>query len=308
MKRLTSLVVVVAMVAALGAGVASAAAEELVTPSSLLPSKIESYKFYDTNMNGRHDYRDDDYPGEPGTTGTGIKGWRIELWKDGALFASSLTDAAGWYHFINVPPGTYQLKEAVPASAGCWVQTRPPSALPYYLDPAGPDYFTINVTGDGYNWSCMTRFGNVCKRCVKGYTMGFWSNKNGLKLLKAYAGPDGIIENIPKYGPMSVAEIQAMAQQANAVDMCVMLKAQYVAHWLSVNVKGADYSDAGVVLAPGELKDYDEAMAEFADFDCATATRDDAEMWKDFFDGLNNNRYPVVEYFKNMCPVPTSWK
>ena len=44
------------------------------------------------------------------------------------------------------------------------------------------------MTGDGATIECQNGFGNVCKRCVKGYTMGFWSNKNGLKLLKAYAG------------------------------------------------------------------------------------------------------------------------
>ena len=44
-------------------------------------------------------------------------------------------------------------------------------------------------------------------------------------------------------------QLQALAQQANAVDMCVMLKAQYIAHWLDthvpVNLQVADYSDAG---------------------------------------------------------------
>ncbi len=237
MRKTTALMVIAAMLAAMVVFALPAMAEEVVPAEPTLTSNIESFKFYDVNMNGICD------PDEQSDGLTWVGGWRIELWKDGVLYDSSLTYPGGWYQFWNLPPGTYQIKEGVPCGRTCWVQTA----------PFDPNYYTITVTGDGYNWSCQTRFGNVCKRCVKGYTMGFWSNKNGLKLLKAYAGADGIIENIPKYGPMSVAEIQAMAQAANSVDMCVMLKAQFVAHWLSVNV-GADYTGAGIVLSPASSK------------------------------------------------------
>jgi hypothetical protein len=255
-----------------------------------MAAEFGSWKFYDTNMDG---VKQDDEPRIPG--------WKVDLYKADETGAYALSDSTltlggdfyGWYYFFNLPVGSYIVREAV--GGGCWVQTK----------PVNPDYYAFEITDPSQAFYCETQFGNVCKRCVKGYTMGFWSNKNGLRLLKAYAGLDGVIENIPKYGPMSVAEIQAMAKEANAVDMCVMLKAQYVAHWLSVNLKDADYSGAGIIV-DGELVDYDDAIAEFAGFTCALdgSNRAEAEDWKDFFDGLNNNWFPVVEYPENMCEIP----
>lgn len=253
-----------------------------------MAAEFGSWKFYDTNMDG---VKQDSEPRIPG--------WKVDLYQADetgsfVLYDSTLTlggDFYGWYYFRNLPVGSYIVREAV--GGGCWVQTK----------PVNPNFYAFEITDPGQSFYCETQFGNVCKRCVKGYTMGFWSNKNGLKLLNAYADPDGIIEDIAKYGPMSVAEVQAMANDANAVDMCVMLKTQFVAHWLSVNLKGADYSGAGIIVK-GELVDYDEAYAEFMAFDCGTASRSDAEKWKNFFDGLNNNWFSVVEYPENMCPVP----
>lgn len=288
MKKIRFVFLLVAMVAAIAI---------FAAPAMAATSNIVSYKFYDLNMNGV----DDDEPYD-----IGLPGWWIGLYNDGVLVKSDLTDAVlfsggiGWYQFLNLEPDMYVIKEAV--AEGCWVQTY----------PLNPNYYTITVTGDGTNWTCQTRFGNVCKRCVKGYTMGFWSNKNGLAALKAYA-PGGVITPAP-YGPMTIAEIQAMAHDATAVDMCVMLKAQYVAHWLDTHVpvkgKVANYSGAAVII-DGQVVDYDTELAAAQAFitEClahpGACDRAQAEEYKDFFDGLNNNWFPVNEYFQNACDVPT---
>lgn len=44
---------------------------------------------------------------------TGVQGWTIELWQNGAIVESTTTLANGSYRFTNVLPGTYQLKEVI---------------------------------------------------------------------------------------------------------------------------------------------------------------------------------------------------
>ncbi|MCE5253876.1 MAG: hypothetical protein LLG45_06685 [Actinomycetia bacterium] len=257
------------------------------------PSDITSIKFYDTNMDGL----------KTGDTESGwlpIPFWRIELWGAGGTepFRVTYTGADGWYMFEDVPVGDYIVKEGV--GGGCWVQTFPEAG-----------FHTTTVTGDGATIECQNGFGNVCKRCVTGYTMGFWSNKNGKAALKAVYGTDcdaPVIVPEP-YAAVSINEVLAMANLANARDMCVMLKAQYVAHWLNVNVKHADYAGAAVII-DGEVVDYDAELAaavafiEACEADPTLCDRTKAGEYKDFFDGLNNNRFPVVEYYENMCDVP----
>jgi hypothetical protein len=243
-------------------------------------------KWYDLDMDGVWD-----------DTEVGIQGWKISLYRADAAgvyewVADAYTNADGGYTFADLDPGTYRIVEG--AVAGCWVQTYP-------YDPNF--YDEIVLTGSVRVEEL--DFGNVCVRTVKGYTMGFWSNKNGGAAIDAYLRGGGVIA--PFGIPMTKAEVQALFRKAaSAVDMCVMLEAQYVAHWLNTHVPVggvvADYSGA-VVLIGGTPYDYDSVMADFAAFNCATATRQQAEWYKDFFDGLNNNWFKVVER-PGVCPVP----
>lgn len=287
MKRLV-FVAVFAVALMLGISVPALAAD--------LPSDVGSYKFYDLDMDGVFDW-DAPRPYDE----WGINGWLIELYKydeAGNLVKIDQTythfdpevHCNGVYWFRGLLPGTYVIKEAV--GGGLWLQTF----------PANPNFHTVTVTGDGRTIFCYTPFGNVYERPVTGYTMGFWSNKNGLKALEAYVKGGGDFSDLLD-GTMTVESIRGLFRgKATARDMCVMLKAQYVAHWLNthvpVNGRVADYSGAAVVI-DGQAYDYDDLMDEFAQFDCSTATRAQAEWWKDLFDGLNNNRLPVNEYKAN---------
>jgi hypothetical protein len=233
-------------------------------------------KWYDRDKDGVWD------EGEPG-----IEGWKISLYKlvDEAYVwvEDTLTDEDGAYCFSDLEPGTYKVAEG--AASGSWVQT-----FPY-----DPDYYDEIELSAGMSIDELD-FGNVCVREAKGYTMGFWSNKNGAAALAA-AG----------YKAVEIKDIQATFKSAaNAVDMCVMLKAQALAHYLNTTVevggKTADYTGTGVII-DDEVWEYDAVMADVGEFDCDQATRAEAEWYKDFFDGLNNNWFPLVSW--DPCDLPT---
>ena len=81
--------------------------------------------------------------------------------------------------FWNLPPEPTMIKEGVPCGRTCWVQTVAvrPQLLHHHRDGRRLQH-----------GAARHGFGNVCKRCVKGYTMGFWSNKNG-KQCSSHAPP-----------------------------------------------------------------------------------------------------------------------
>lgn len=264
-RKLWLLVGVVAVAALLLAAVPALAV------AGDLHSDLQSYKFYDRDMDGMEESTD------------GIEGWWIGLYQGDVLLQSDLTDSEGYYHFYDIAPGIYQVREAV--AGGCWMQTFPSAG-----------YHTIVVLGDGHFFMCQTRFGNVCRKCIDGYTMGFWSNKNGQALLA-----DSYV--IPPYGVVTKAQIRAMAKDANAVDMRVMLRAQYIAHWLNVNVKDIDYSGRYIMFR-GESVLYDDVLADFLAMDQSTKTKAELEYYKDFFDGLNNKTLFIAAFDEEMCDVP----
>jgi hypothetical protein len=238
---------------------------------------LSGSKWYDRDMDGVWDEC------EPA-----LACWKVSLFKMGESdyewVADACTDANGYYEFTSLAPGTYKIVEGIAGSP--WVQTYPYD--PNYYDAI---VLTPNLRVDELD------FGNVCVRCVKGYTMGFWSNKNGKAVLTANAGT-----LYATTGYNAVADIQALFRSAaNAVDMCVMLEAQRVAHVLNVAYMDADYAGTGVII-DGVLYEYDAVMADFAAFDCAEASRCEAEWYKDFFDGLNNSWFTLVEW--DPCCVP----
>lgn len=247
---------------------------------------LSGRKWYDLNMNGVFDPLTED----------GLAGWRIilskwdmaqEMWVERAM---TLTGPGGAYTFAELEAGVYKVEEG--AASGMWKQTWP-------VDPN----FYAGIAIGGADSVEELDFGNVCMRGgAKGYTMGFWSNKNGLAAMKAFVSGGG---NLP--GGMTPAQIQTyFGKAANAQDMCVMLRAQYLAHQLNkmvpVNGKTANYAGAGIMMN-GQVKSYDAIMACFGRFDCATGTRAKAEWFKNVFDGLNNNRYTLVEYSAPAVPI-----
>jgi hypothetical protein len=236
-------------------------------------------KWYDRDMDGVWD------ESEPA-----IEGWKISLYKMGesdsyVLAEDAYTGKDGAFCFDTLEPGTYKVVEGV--TSGNWIQTF----------PVDPNHYVGISLAAGMKIDELD-FGNVCTRVATGYTMGFWSNKNGAAALKAYG-----------YSDAQIKGIQAnFKSAATATDMCVMLNAQKLAHELntkvSVSGKTADYKGAGVII-DGVVYEYDKVMADYAGFVCGDDNRAEAEWYKDFFDGLNNNWFTLVNW--EPCSVPTTW-
>lgn len=84
---------------------------------------------------GGHKYNDAD--GDIATTGdrTGVAGWTIELWQNGAKIDQTVTAGAnGTFGFSNLEPGEYKLKEVLQTG---W--------YPLYPDPSGDDFLTVTL-------------------------------------------------------------------------------------------------------------------------------------------------------------------
>jgi len=126
-----------------------------------VPSAISGEKFYDANVNGVKD------SGE-----AGIQGWQVTLFAGAnpqptGLPLTTTTDVSGNYLFHDLGAGTYGVCEVIPSAAPTWVPTTHTVTDPITVPPDSND----------------NRFGNVCLGQGGGLTLGFWSNKNGQKLL-----------------------------------------------------------------------------------------------------------------------------
>ncbi len=142
---------------------------------------LSGEKFYDADADGTQDL------GEPPVAGIRI----IIACSDGNVDCSgeTTTDANGDWTFGPIPVGaTYTVSEELPcvdsnADQICdtnryWVQTAPAADSQDFQGYSG----TANNNVDGLN------FGDVCFGPASGgYTLGFWSNKNGQKIMESTA-------------------------------------------------------------------------------------------------------------------------
>jgi len=135
--------------------------------------------------------------------------------------------------------------------------------------------------------SLMAVFATPAMACPPGFTPGFWGNKNGLAAMQAFVAGGG---TLPIAG--TPEQIQAYFRAGStAVDMCDKLEWHYKAYLLNVAVKGNDYGlrpyGSPSLWIDGQLVFTVPTLAAFETFDCATASREDAERYKDFFMHLN---------------------
>jgi hypothetical protein len=112
------------------------------------------------------------------------------------------------------------------------------------------------------------KFGNYCFSAPSGgYTLGFWSNKNGQAILSGYdpqwrtllnglglRNANGSLFQVPMTGSFSNAYtvFRTWLLGANATNMACMLSAQLAATTLDVNYQ--TLSDATTVIVPGGVK------------------------------------------------------
>ncbi len=98
-----------------------------------------------------------------------IEGFKVELYKDGALYATATTDSNGEYCFTDLGPGDYTVKELMPNNPGdywIWAQTY----------PAGDWVFAPLISGSDIDDA---DFGNVVEY-TGGLTWGYWKTHTGL--------------------------------------------------------------------------------------------------------------------------------
>jgi len=184
---------------------------------------ITGLKFYDTDTNGTQD------GGEPG-----VQGWLITK-SDGTTSECALTSTNGAFSFLDVDPGHYTITEGDLAS---WVHT---TATSHDVDVAGVDV-------------AVPPFGNVCLGAGGGKTLGFWSNRNGAKLvgaadLAALSALNLRTANGAPFHPTTFAQLNGWLLSGNAVNMAYMLSVQMAAMYL--NVYNGLVSGSALVYAPG---------------------------------------------------------
>lgn len=209
---------------------------------------ITGTKFYDANANGIAD-----------DTAV-VAGWTIILDQDGNLETiddqqTATTDGFGIYTFDNVGPGTYLVVEGAATSSG-WIQTY------------GIGGYTVTAGGDGVQSggeSTDNDFGNLkLMSGTGGRTLGFWSNKNGQKVildggsaateltflnslnLVTASGGDLCLST----NSAGVTQLEKWLLSANATNMAYMLSAQLTASVLSVE---AGFLSASSIIDTGSL-------------------------------------------------------
>lgn len=257
----------------------------------VLYGAISAEKWYDRDKDGEWD--GDEPP---------LAGWKINL-TDGVDTWCALTDADGAVTFPNLLPGTYWVSEEVAPAGSGWVQTFP-EGNEYEIELAEGE------TKGGY------LFGNVCEATsAGGYTLGYWSNKNGEANLKAYGNWQGILTpyNLVDakgnaFNPANYAGFRSWLLKADATNISYMLSVQMAATLLNQEVMGADYDGMGVIV-DGVWVSIDDLIVMSDAFLAANPVtvesgdaRKTAEFYKNIFDGLNNNMQKIIPF--DPCPVP----
>lgn len=255
------------------------------TPTPCTAS-ITACKYYDFNANGKRD------AGE-----VPLGGWPLCLSAgDGRSFApvQQNAGAGGCFTFTNLGPGTYVVTEGT--STGYFGSTN-----------------SSTITIDHCDQNVTVSFGNYCLVNSGGLTMGFWSNKNGNKLITGNANgtgttllpsvvtllnacqlrnADGSLHSFTN----NYAAFKTWLLGATATNMAYMLSAQLAALELDVyfgKVDSASFdlcsaSTVAYLIASACDQLHDNAVTL-----SGNAARADQEHLKNCIDAVNNNG-PVV--------------
>lgn len=203
-------------------------------------AKIKGVKFYDANNNGMQD------EGEGGIngfkivlTGTDSAGNNISE----TQYTANDGSKDGAYCFIDLPFGSYSVKEIMPSSS--WKATVAES---------------FNITIDDCNLAIVRNFGNVCLGSGNAKTIGFWQSNNGQKTMNNMPGEmAGTLSYLSglnlrtasgnHFDPANFNTYRNWLKAADASNMAYMLSAQMAA--MELNLR-AEFVDAGALVnAPG---------------------------------------------------------
>jgi hypothetical protein len=275
---------------------------------------ISGLKYYDVNHNGQFD------PGE-----TPLPNWAID-WKDG-VSGTAFTDPSGLFEVSNLVEDVYTFTEEL-GPAG-WIQTGntvdETKATVGSTATLNPDKTYTVELGEGGEVSGLN-FGNVCEiKNSNGLTLGFWSNKNGEKILKANEAKWRSLVNSSNLRDakgnlftLSASDSFAKAYEkfrtwllsATATNMSYMLSAQLIATELDIAFNGLNGSDLvndpdgdGWVTINHVVADAIAFLATHGKTTAAGPDRALAEAYKNIFDGLNNNKQAITPGDPSRCPA-----
>jgi hypothetical protein len=270
------------------------------------PLLITGTKYYDANANGVWDQSE--------SAEVGIQGWKVQKTPPLETPDVTYTDSVGEYSFIVAPsdsPITYTITEILPPG-GTWMATT-----------ATFGQVTVSV-----NSVSGPDFGNVCLGAGGGLTLGFWSNKNGEKVMTRnteVGGMEGellILRGLnlrnadgTDFDPASYATFRTWLLSANATNMAYMLSAQLAAMELNVlngfvdpnaliYAQGLSPSSgkvAGFVTISDLMARANDELGQHGNTPAGSEFRGYQESLKNALDDANNNKNFVQA---GPCPVP----
>lgn len=186
-------------------------------------------KFLDCNNNGVKD-EDESF----------ITGWKVTLTDTNTNNPITRDPILTPNCFTDLPPGTYTITEA-PSLTGTWINTTPTSV-------------TVVVAPGSCEEEHNATFGNLYIAPSNAKTLGFWSNKNGQKLV----GADDLAMltalnlrngNGSNFDPANYAALNTWLLNGTAVNMANMLSVQLAT--MELNVYNGMVSSSAMVYAPG---------------------------------------------------------
>ncbi len=286
------------------------------TPTPLPKASITACKFYDKNANGIKDVGED-Y----------LAGWPFGICPlDGAPEQQTqVTGSSGCVTWTNLTiPGDYTVTEAN-ANETNWFHSPDPLPPPLIVNGSSTIVFpTVGETG--------TRtFGNYCTLPSGGLTLGFWSNKNGQKILTgsttganltstALAVLNSCTSMRNANGTVhtwtnSYSAFRTWLLGATATNMAYMLSAQLAALKLDVNYGYVDGNafDLCSSMPVSGLNSLTSTACDQLTMDGNTVsgnpTRVAQEMLKNCIDAINNNGavvpvLPCPHTFPSPTPCP----
>jgi hypothetical protein len=294
---------------------------------------IAGGKYYDANANGNWD------AGE-----AGIPNWAIDV-QDG--FSHTYFTGADGTFSTSLTADDYTVSEQQPNNNVCvteiinnvstlvcapaWVQSgnvtdqtadtgNNTSDLATACDPDLASYvYCVHVEDNGSTSGLY--FGNLCVGAGGGLTIGFWSNKNGQKLVGSTDLAMLVALNLrnadgTNFDPGTYSAYKSWLLKAKATNMAYMLSAQLSG--MELNVFNGKVSGSSLIYAPGTVAGtvngfatvqavMDEANAELGLHGLTKAGspyRAYQEALKIALDRANNN-LTFVQADGSSCPAPT---
>jgi len=284
------------------------------SPTPPPKASITACKYYDKNANGTKD-AGEDY----------LAGWPIGICpRDGAPEdQTQVTGASGCVNWTNLTvPGDYTITEA-DALESNWFHS--PDPMPPPLIVNGSSMIVFPAAGGNETRT----FGNYCTSPSGGLTLGFWSNKNGNKLLTGNAAGTGttllpavvtLLNSCQMRNANGTvhtftsqyAPFRTWLLSATATNMAYMLSAQLAALKLDVNfnfVDGNAYDLCSSMTVNGLIQTACDQLAMDGNTVSGNPTRLAQEMLKNCIDAINNNGAvvpvtPCPHTFASPTPCP----